>query len=94
MPMTTFSSLLVWYPLLFVLLGVIAGLVMKVSVGRAVSLMVIGFFLSNLAMFILLSGATKHISVLSGISFSEVVAEMFVPSMYVCISFTCRLGTC
>ncbi|KMK95177.1 hypothetical protein [Rossellomorea marisflavi] len=30
---------------------------MKVSVGRAVSLMVIGFFLSNLAMFILLSGS-------------------------------------
>ncbi|MBV6682454.1 hypothetical protein KV679_01980 [Bacillus sp. JRC01] len=51
--------------------------------------MVIGFFLSNLAMFILLSGATKHISVLSGISFSEVVAEMFVPSMYACISFSC-----
>jgi hypothetical protein len=80
--MTTFSALLVWYPLLFVLLGVIAGLVMKVSVGRAVSLMVIGFFLSNLAMFILLSGVTEHISVLSGISFSEVVSEMLVPSMY------------
>ncbi|WP_367259111.1 hypothetical protein [Rossellomorea marisflavi] len=43
----------VWYPLLFVLLGVIAGLVMKVSVGRVVSLMVIGFFLSNLATLIL-----------------------------------------
>ncbi|MFU8690964.1 hypothetical protein ACNA6I_14125 [Rossellomorea sp. FS2] len=70
-------------------IGEIEELEKKVSVGRAVSLMVIGFFLSNLAMFILLSGATEHISVLSGISFSEVVAEMFVPSMYACISFSC-----
>lgn len=45
--------MLVWCPLLFVLLGVIAGLVMRVSLGRAVSLMVIGFFLSNLATLIL-----------------------------------------
>ncbi|UKS66084.1 hypothetical protein [Rossellomorea marisflavi] len=52
-------------------------------------LMVMGFFLSNLAMFILLSGATEHISVLSGISFSEVVSQLLVPSMYACISFSC-----
>jgi hypothetical protein len=70
-------------------IGEIEELEKMVSVGRAVSLMVIGFFLSNLAMFILLSGATEHISVLSGISFSEVVAEMFVPSMYACIFLSC-----
>ncbi|WP_347320537.1 hypothetical protein [Rossellomorea sp. RS05] len=70
-------------------IGEIEELEKEVSEGRAVSLMVSGFFLSNLAMFILLSGATKHISVLSEISFSEVVAEMFVPSMYACISFSC-----
>ncbi|MCM2603312.1 hypothetical protein NDQ57_01150 [Rossellomorea marisflavi] len=70
-------------------IGEIEEMEKKVFVGRAVSLMVIGFFLSNLAMFILLSGATEHISVLSGISFSEVVSEMLVPSMYACISFSC-----
>jgi hypothetical protein len=71
----------VWYPLWFILLGVLAGLVIKVSIGRIAVLVVIGFFLSNLSMFILLSGAMKHGSVLRGISPTEVIAEVFVPSV-------------
>jgi len=70
-------------------IGEIEELEKKVSVGRAVSLMVIGFFLCNLAMLILLSGSNGTYIGAEGDSFSEAVAEMFVPSMYACISFSC-----
>ncbi|OAT81984.1 hypothetical protein A6P54_10780 [Bacillus sp. MKU004] len=92
--MNSFAALLFWYPVFFLLLGIVLGIFFKTSKLNAISIIFLGFIFSNLAFFYLSNGgfagierdATgKGLAVFSGLSFSETLSVLITPSLYTII---------
>jgi hypothetical protein len=88
---TSFEALLLWYPVFFLLLGVVLGLILKATKVNTFLIILLGYFLSNVAFYFLSEGgfagiereATgKGLSVFTNLSSSEVLSVLITPSIY------------
>ncbi len=89
--MTSFEVLLFWYPAFSLLIGIVLGLFFKTSKLYALLIVILGFFLSNLAFFYLTEGgfagiergATgKGLAVFLELSISDTLSTLITPSFY------------
>ncbi|SEA98769.1 hypothetical protein SAMN05421743_11225 [Thalassobacillus cyri] len=93
------ETLVLFYPTLFLLLGIIAGIGYKISKCHICLVGLFGYLLANTAFFFFVEGGLPGIErdavglgleVFQGLSWSETAALLFTPSIY-SLAYTCLL---